>query len=73
MGCTHPAAAITDHAVHSAEGETVRYAWRGACTSCRHGVVGVTSVPAGLEPERLQLVLTNELASYLSRMAMAGA
>lgn len=71
MGCIHPAAAITDHAVHSAQGETVRYAWRGACTSCRHGVVGVTNVPAGLEPERLHLLLTNELTSYLSRMAMA--
>ncbi len=69
MVCTHPAAAITDHAVHALEGETVRYAWRGACTSCRHGVVGVTSVPAGLAPDHVNLLLTNELTSYLSQVA----
>ncbi|HLZ68926.1 MAG TPA: hypothetical protein VKV26_03350 [Dehalococcoidia bacterium] len=69
MRCSHPAAAITDRAVHALEGDTVRYAWRGACTSCRHGVVGVTSVPAGLAPEHVSLLLANELKSYLSQVA----
>ena len=46
---------------------------RGACIDCRHGVVGVTNVPADIAPERLQLLLSHELNSYLSRMAIVRA
>jgi hypothetical protein len=70
--CQHLSAAITDHAVQGLDGTAVRYAWRGACTSCRHGVVGVTSLPADLSAERLNVLLTQELSSYLSKVATSG-
>ena len=73
MSCTHSSAAITDHAVQGPDGAAVRYAWRGACTTCRHGVVGVTTLPANLPADRLNALLTQELHSYLSQVAIAGA
>jgi len=62
----HPSGTITDHAVIGTEDAGVRYAWRGACTDCRQGIVGSSTLPAGLPPDRLTAVLTTELTSYLS-------
>lgn len=73
MICTHSAAAITDHAMQGVDGAAIRYAWRGACTACRRGVVGTTALPAGLDSERLTALLTRELTTYLSQAASVGA
>lgn len=69
MSCAHPSGTITDHAVQEISAQTTRYAWRGACTACRHGVVGVSALPAGLSPERLLTLLTTELTAYLATVA----
>jgi len=70
--CTHTAAAITDHAQQGVDGGAIRYAWRGACSACHKGVVGATTLPAELDPERLTALLTRQLTSYFSRAASAG-
>lgn len=62
--CSHPAAAITDHTVHGYERGATRYAWRGACLTCRRGVVGVTALPSELPEDRLTAMLTSELMAY---------
>ena len=71
MGCMHPAATITDHAVQGYEGTSIRYAWRGACEVCRRGVVGVTALPSEVDGEALTAKLTAELMSYLALVAVA--
>ncbi len=73
VSCAHPSGAITDHAVQETSTQTVRYAWRGACTSCQRGVVGVSALPAGLSPERLLTLLNSELTAYLAKVATAQA
>lgn len=69
MACLHPAGTITDHTVQGFQGADVRYAWRGICLTCQKGVVGMTALPSGLEPERLKDLLTNELMTYFGRVA----
>ncbi len=66
MICTHPAAAITDHAIRDYDGDAVRYAWRGACLACQRGIVGITALPAGMPRAGLTATLTNDLMAYLS-------
>lgn len=69
MTCSHPAGTITDHAVHGIEGPAIRYAWRGNCVACQHGVVGVTALPPNLPLDRLKARLTTELMAYLNYSA----
>ena len=69
MACLHPSGTITDYAVQSLDHVAVRYAWRGACTSCSHGVVGATTVPVELGERELTSRLTQELMAYLSYAA----
>ncbi len=66
MACLHPSGMITDYAVQSLEHTAIRYAWRGACTDCSHGVVGATTLPVGLEERELTSRLSQELMAYLS-------
>ena len=73
MSCAHPLGTITDHAVQETSPQTVRYAWRGACTSCQRGVVGVSALPAGLSSERLLTLLNSELTAYLATISTARA
>ncbi len=72
MACLHPSGTITDYAVQSHETASVRYAWRGACTSCSHGVVGATTLPAELDERELTSRLTRELMAYLSYAGPTG-
>lgn len=69
MSCAHPSGTITDHTIQETLGQTIRYAWRGACSSCQRGVVGVSALPAGLSAERLLTLLTTELTAYLATVA----
>ncbi len=69
MACLHPSGTITDFAVQALDAASVRYAWRGACTNCSHGVVGATTLPAELQEHELTNRLTRELMVYLNYAA----
>ncbi|MHB8576964.1 MAG: hypothetical protein ACYDCQ_16750 [Dehalococcoidia bacterium] len=66
MACLHPSGTITDHTVLGEDIAGIRYVWRGACSNCRQGIVGSSTLPAGLPQERLSALLDNELMSYLT-------
>lgn len=71
MNCSHPDGAITDYIAQEPEGLGIRYAWRGACSSCQHGVVGVTVVGPSVNEDQLMAALTADLMTYLRCIASA--
>ena len=66
VACPHLSGKITDHTVQAAEASGVRYVWRGACSSCNHGVVGSSTLPSGLSEQELASRLTSDLIAYLN-------